>query len=56
MAWFSAHFCLAAEDTSVITAMFRWTATAQEIPEDALKQPEAKRKHILAKWKEKGLV
>jgi multiple sugar transport system substrate-binding protein len=42
--------------TSVITTMFQKAATGEATPEDAIKEAEAKCKHIFATWKEKGLV
>lgn len=42
--------------TSVITSMFQKAATGEAKPEDAIKEAEARCKHIFATWKERGLV
>jgi multiple sugar transport system substrate-binding protein len=42
--------------TYVITTMFQKAATGEATPEDAIKEAEAKCKHIFATWKERGLV
>ena len=42
--------------TNVIITMFKKAATGEATPEDAIKEAEAKCKHIFAIWKERGLV
>ena len=42
--------------TSVIITMFEKAATGDATPEDAIKEAEARCKHIFAGWKERGLV
>jgi len=42
--------------TNVITEMFRKAATDEATPEDAIKDAEARCRHIFAAWKERGLV
>ena len=42
--------------TSVITSMFQKVATGEASPENAIKEAEARCKHIFATWKERGLV
>jgi multiple sugar transport system substrate-binding protein len=42
--------------TSVITSMFQKVATGEATPENAIKEAEARCKHIFATWKERGLV
>jgi len=42
--------------TNVITEMFRKAATGEATPEDAIKDAEARCRHIFAAWKERGLV
>ena len=42
--------------TGIITTMFQKAATGESTPEDAIKEAEARCKHIFAGWKERGLV
>jgi len=42
--------------TSVVTRMFQKAATGEAALEDAIKEAEARCKHIFATWKERGLV
>ena len=42
--------------TWLITTMFEKAATGKATPHDAIKEAEAKCKHIFATWKERGLV
>jgi multiple sugar transport system substrate-binding protein len=42
--------------TFLITTMFEKAAKGEATPEDAIKEAEAKCKHIFAIWKERGLV
>ena len=42
--------------TSVITRMFQKAATGEATPEEAIKEAEARCKHIFATWRDRGLV